>query len=635
MCARSLALAAALTTLLAATSAAGPSPTTPAVAELFSEFHWRAIGPMRGGRTCAAAGVAGRPYVFYIGVCNGGVWKTTDAGRTWTPIFDAQPTQSIGSVVVAPSDPNIIYVGSGEGLQRPDLSVGDGVYKSTDAGGTWTHLGLRDAQQIPNIAVDPTDPESIFVAALGHPYGPNAERGIYRSIDGGSNFEPVLQKDENTGGNDVEIDPRRPEVVYATLWESRQGPWENAAWSGTGGGIYKSVDGGRTWKQLTTGLPASGVIQAHLAIASSEPSRLYAAVASPAAGGAGDRVGLYRSDDAGASWKQITTDVRPAARIGGGDLPRPYVNPRDPDMVIMASTVAWKSVDGGRSWVPFKGAPGGEDYQGAWINPEDPDLMLLVADQGATITLNGGKTWSSWYNQPTAQLYHVAADNAFPYRLCSGQQESGSACVASRGNYGAISDRDWLPAGVDEYGCAAPDPLDPNIVYGGRNVSRFDRRTGQVSTVGPVIGGRAAPGGPAGPFRQVRTQPVVFSPADPHALYFGNNYLWKTTDGGLHWRAVSPDIARNRYELPKSIGKYADPSQVSRRGVIYTIGLSPLDAGRIWIGTDDGVIQTTADGGAHWRDVTPGAIGPFNSISGRGEIGGAARDRAAPPCLFR
>jgi len=443
---RTLALAGGLIAAVASftpSQAQLPAGTGP---DVFRELRWRSIGPFRASRNRSATGHAARPYTFYAGVVNGGVWKTTDAGRTWFPIFDEQPTQSIGAVVVAPSNPDILYVGSGEGLQRPDLSVGDGVYKSVDGGRTWTHLGLRDAQQIANIAVDPRNPDRLFVAALGHPYGPNRERGIYRSTDGGRTFQPVLQKDENTGGNDVDIDPSNPQVVYANLWESRQGPWENAVWSGVGG-IFKSVDGGATWRPLTNGLP-EGVNQANIAIAPSEPRRLYATVAT-------QRVGIYRSDDGGESWAQITTDTRPAGRIGGGDLPVPIVHPKNPDIVIMASTVSWKSVDGGRSWVPFKGAPGGEDYQGGWINPDNPDIIFMVADQGAVVSLNGGETWSSWYNQPTAQLYHVAADNAFPYRLCSGQQESGSACVASRGNYGAISDRDWLPVNVDEYGYVA------------------------------------------------------------------------------------------------------------------------------------------------------------------------------------
>jgi photosystem II stability/assembly factor-like uncharacterized protein len=571
---------------------------------LFAEMRWRAIGPHRGGRTKAVAGVPSQPYTFYIGVCNGGVWKTTDAGRTWKPIFDDQPTGSIGWVAVAPSDPNIVYVGSGEGLPRPDLSTGDGIYKSTDAGKTWTHLGLRDGQQIPKIAVDPRNPNRLFVAVLGHPYGPNQERGIFRSTDGGRTFQKVFYKDENTGGKDVDIDPYNPNIVYATMWEQRQGPWENAAWGGANGGIFKSIDGGTTWKQLKNGLP-EGLTQAELVIAPSNPWRLYATV------GVGGGGGIYRSDDAGDTWTRITTDSRPASRI---DEAVPHVHPKDPDTLLITNIVSWKSTDGGKTFVPFKGAPGGDDYQNAWINPNDPNIILLVADQGAVVTLNGGETWSSWYNQPTAQMYHVMADNAFPYRVCSGQQESGSACVASRGNDGEITFREWHPVGVEEYGYVAPDPLDPDIVYGGK-VTRYDRRTGQVSSVGPVGGRGGAPPG-AVSYRTVRTQPVVFSTVDPHALFYANNVLWKTVDGAVTWKQISPDLTRNSWTPPKSIGKYVgEPSAQSRQlGVIYTIGPSYRDINRIWVGTDDGLIQTTADGGLHWTDVTPPQMTPFMKV---------------------
>ncbi|MEO8909813.1 MAG: glycoside hydrolase [Gemmatimonadaceae bacterium] len=568
-------------------------------------LHWRSIGPLRGGRTRAAAGDPTRPYTFYMAQVNGGVWKTDDAGRTWNPIFDDQPTQSVGAIAIAPSDPNTIYVGSGEGLPRPDLSVGDGVYKSSDGGKTWQHLGLRDAQQIPQIAVDPTNPSRIFVAALGHPYGPNKERGIFRSLDGGRTFTAVLQKSEDAGGNDVDIDPSNPQIIYANLWEQRQGPWENSVWTGNGGGLFKSTDGGDTWKQLTNGLPPT-TNQVNLVIAPSNPRRLYAAVE---ANGPPDSVDIYRSDDAGESWTRITNDRRPALRIGGGDLPVPVVNPKDADMVLMGSVVAMKSTDGGRTWIPLKGAPGGDDYQNAWISPIDPNIVLLVSDQGAIVSVNGGNTWSSWYNQPTAQVYHVAADNAFPYRLCSGQQESGSACVSSRGAWGEITMRDWAPVGVDEYGYAAPDPLHPDIVYGGRSVTRFDRATGTVSTVGPLAGRTFAPG--QNPFRQVRTQPVVFSEADPRTLFFGNSVLWKTRDGGITWQQISPDLTRKTWAIPASVGKYTDPALVQQRGVIYTIGPSPIDANVIWLGTDDGVVERTMDGGGNWTNVTPPQIGPW------------------------
>jgi photosystem II stability/assembly factor-like uncharacterized protein len=580
-------------------------------------MRWRNIGPYRAGRTKSAAGHPSQPYTFYIGVCNGGVWKTTDAGRTWKPVFDSQPTGSIGSLVVAPSDPNVLYVGSGEGLGRPDLSVGDGVYKSTDAGKTWTHLGLRDGQQIPNIAVDPGNANRLFVAVAGHPYGPNDERGIFRSTDGGQSFQKVWFKDVNTGGNDVDIDPSNPNIVYATLWEERQGPWENAQWRGTGGGIYKSTDGGATWKALTNGLPQNGALtQANLAIAPSNSKRLYAAVAVNAA------TSFYRSDDSGETWTQVTQDNRPTGRIGGGDLPVPIVNPKDADMVISASTVAYKSIDGGTSWVPFKGAPGGDDYQNGWINPNDPNIILLVSDQGAVVSLNGGESWSSWYNQPTAQLYHVNTDNDFPYRVCGGQQESGSACVSTRGNDGQITFREWHPVGVEEYGYAVPDPRNPDVVYGGK-ITRYDRRTTQTQNISPVPGGRGGPTPPPGTpaYRTVRTLPVVFSGVDQRTLFFGNNYLWKTIDGGVTWTRLGDDPTRKTYELPASIGKYTDPALSIQRGVIYTIAPSYLDINRIWIGTDDGIIKTTTDGGTTWKDVTPPALTPwmkvFNMDAGR------------------
>lgn len=604
----------AIVCLVGAPVAQGPDVTYPS----FEAMRWRNIGPHRASRTVAAAGHRRHPFTFYMAAVNGGVWKTTDAGRTWYPIFDDQPTGSIGSIAIAPSDPSILYVGSGEGLHRPDLSTGDGVYKTADAGRTWTRLGLNDAQQIPRIDVDPRNPNRLFVAALGHPYGPNDERGIYRSLDGGRSFTKVLGKDENTGGNDVDIDPVDPKVVYATLWEERQGPWENAVWAGTGGGIFKSTDGGGTWKPLTKGLPH--VVQANLAISPADHRRLYAAVAyaeQPGTSGSRGTTGIFRSDDAGASWTKITTDTRPSGRIGGGDLPIPIPHPTQVDTVIMAATVSWKTTDGGKTWVVFKGAPGGEDYQNGWINPDNPDIMLLAADQGAVVTLNGGETWSSWYNQSTAQLYHVSADNAFPYRVCSGQQESGSACVASRGNYGAVSLRDWLPVGVDEYGYVAPDPLDPDIVYGGRSVTRFDRRTGQTATVGPS-GGRGGGGiATPGPIRSVRTMPVVFSELDKVSLFFANNYLWKTVDGGAHWTRISPDLTRASWEVPASVGKYRDdPSARSQqRGVIYTIAPSYQDIRRIWVGTDDGLIHVTADGGATWRNVTPPGVGPWAKVS--------------------
>ena len=565
-------------------------------------MHWRNIGPFRGGRSRAIAGVPSQPNVFYMAQSNGGVFKTTDFGRVWLPIFDDQPTGSVGALAVAVSNPNTIYVGSGEGLHRPDLSVGDGIYKSVDAGKTWTHLGLRDGQQIAQIAVDPKDENRLFVAVAGHPYGPNEERGIFRSLDGGKTFEKVLYKDENTGGADVKIDPANPNIVYASLWESREGPWENAKWDGTNGGMFKSVDGGKTWNQLTKGLP-EGIIQANFTVAPSEPKKLFSAIATAAG------VGLYISNDAGESWTIATNDARPATRIGGGDLPVLRFDPKNPEVIYSASIVCWKSADGGKTWSALRGAPGGDDYQNVWINPNDTNIILLGSDQGAIITVNGGATWSSWYNQSTAQIYHVNADNDFPYRVCGGQQESGSVCISSRGTDGEVNFRDWHPVAAEEYGYVTPDPLDANIVYGGK-LTRYDRRTAQAQNVLPKAFR-------SNDFRMVRTEPVVFSPVDPRVLFFAANTLWKTRDGGQNWEQISPDLTRKTYEIPASVGKYrnAPTAQAIQRGVIYAVAPSPLNVNIIWAGTDDGLVHLTTDGGKNWADVTPPQIGAWQKIS--------------------
>ena len=580
----------------------------------YQEMRWRMIGPTRGGRTRASSGVPSQPNVFYVGAVNGGVWKTDDAGRTWMPIFDEQPTQSTGAIAVALSDPNTVYVSSGEGLARPDLAVGDGIYKSTDAGKTWTHLAaLRDSQGIPALAVDSHDANRVFAAVLGHPYGANEERGIYLSTDGGQTWEKVLSKGENVGGSDVEIDPENPQIVYASMWELRLGPWEDAnEYQGTGGGLFKSTDGGKTWHPLTSGLP-KGVIQVNLTIAPSQPSRLYASVASARGEtGMGSEVGVYRSDDGGENWQHITTDPRPAGRIGGGDLPMPKVDPKNPDIVYCTSTVTMKSTDGGKTWISFRGAPGGDDYQNMWINPTDTNIMLLVGDQGALVTVNGGKTWSTWYNQPTAQLYHVATSNSFPYLVCGGQQESGSVCVSSRGNDGEITFRDWHPVGVIEYGYAAPDPLNPDIIYGAgrREVSKYWIKTGQVQDVTPVAAADPK-------YRADRTQPIIFSPIDPHTLYTTMNFLFKTINGGHTWQTISPDLAREHNAIPASLGTTAekDPRAEKQRGVIYSLAPSFKSLNTIWAGTDDGLIWTTRDGGAHWKNISPPELTPWSKVT--------------------
>ncbi|MGD0126089.1 MAG: glycoside hydrolase [Terriglobia bacterium] len=587
----------------AAASYAGAQQYSPA---LYQEMRWRLIGPHRGGRTRAVAGVPSQPNVFYMGQVNGGVWKSDDYGRTWNPIFDDQPTQSIGAIAVALSDPNVVYVASGEGLQRPDLSVGDGIYRSADAGKTWTHLGLRDGQQIPALAVDPRDPNRLFAAVLGHPYGPNEERGIFRSTDGGRTWQKVLYKDENTGGSDIEIDPSNPDVLYACLWRARQGPWEDRnEYGGASGGIFKSTDGGNTWNKLAGGLP-DDLMQAYVAIAPSNPQRLYSSLADA------HTTHIYRSDDAGEHWTQISTDTRPATRIGGGDLAIPAVDPKNPDVVYTASIVCWRSTDAGKTWTGIRGAPGGDDYQNLWINPNNPNTILLVSDQGAIVTVNGGETWSSWYNQPTAQLYHVIADDAFPYRVYGGQQESGSVGISSRGNDGEITFREWHPVGVIEYGYVAPDPLHLNIVYGGgrSSVSKFDWMTGQVQDVTPIVlrGDE---------YRTDRTEPVMFSPLDPHLLYCAANVLFETRNGGVSWQTISPDLTRPHPGIPASLGDLAakDEYAAKVRGVIYALAPSFKDINTLWAGTDDGLIWITRDGGKNWSNITPPELIPWSKVT--------------------
>jgi len=612
--------------------------------ELYSEMHWRSIGPTRAGRTRALAGVADQPNVFYIGFDNGGMWRSTDYGSTWHPLFDKEPTGSIGAIAVAPSDPNIIYVGSGAGIIRPDLSTGDGMYKSTDAGATWVHLGLRDSQMIADVVVDPTNPDRLFVGVLGHPYGPNDERGIFRSTDGGRSFEKVLYRDEYTSGNDLVIDPSDPNTVYATLWEQQQSFRESGEFGGTGGGIFKSTDGGTTWRPLTQGLPS--VIQANLALAPSNPRVLYAIaaglprVAEGAESAAGQSttgvVGIYKSTDAGEHWTPINVpagpmgeatphvDTRPLARIGGGDLPTLTVDPTNENIVYSSTVVMWRSEDGGNTWSAVVGAYGGDDYQKTWINPNDPNIILTVSDQGALVSGNRGESWSTWYTQPTGAMYHVTTDNDFPYRVCSGQQDSGSACVKSRSMDGMITFHDWHPVNIQEYGIAAPDPRDPDMVFGSSrsDVTLYNRKTGQTTRVGPDMGPRG------GPFnRNVRTMPILWSPVDPDLLFYTSNVVWQTRDRGHSWTRISPDLSRPTWDVPANAGKYTSGVTPSQQGTITALSASPLDVDILWAGTDDGNIQVTSDGGANWSNVTPPQIKPwtriFNIEAGHFDVGTA------------
>jgi photosystem II stability/assembly factor-like uncharacterized protein len=577
------------------------------------DLHWRLVGPFRGGRTRAITGVPGQPHTFLAGAVNGGVWKTDDDGRTWAPIFDSQPAQSIGAIAVASSDPKIVYVASGEGLHRPDLSVGNGVYRSSDGGKSWSHLSLDDSQQIPSIAVDPRDANRVYAAVLGHPYGPSAQRGVFRSLDGGITWSKVLYQDENTGSSFIRIDPFDASILYAGFWNARSGPWEDKTmYNGPHGGLFKSIDGGDHWQPLK-GLP-KGLSQLDVAIAPSARGRLYATVAtssSPAAqGGAAPSVGIYRSDDGGEHWRVATTDARPALRIGGGDLPILTVDPRNADILYSASIVAMKSTDGGLHWIPFKGAPGGDDYQQMWISPEDSQHIALAGDQGVLITVNGGRTWSTWYNQPTAQLYHVSVTPTYPYRLCSGQQESGSVCISSRGNDGIVTVREWHPVGVIEYGYVAPDPLDADVIYGaGRNVvTKTHLSTGQVQNISPVPL-------PSPDVRADRTEPILFSPQDPHRLYYAANRLYASSNGGESWQAISDDLARPASGSPPSVGEMHADKADAQRGVIYSVAASPVTKGLLWVGTDDGLIWVTSNEGAEWSNATPPELGPWSKVT--------------------
>ncbi len=595
--------------LFARPAAAEPARTPAATP--FAALHWRLIGPFRGGRTVAVAGVSARPGTFYMAPNNGGVWKSDDYGRTWNPIFDGQSSGSIGALAVADSNPNVIYAGSGEGLRRPDLSTGDGMYRSNDAGKTWLHQGLRDGQQIAAIAVDPRNAQRLYVAVLGHPFGPNAERGLYRSIDGGATYHKILGTGEDQGAVSVVIDPRHPDTVYAALWASRNGPWNltQVYEQHQHSGLYKSVDGGDTWTQLTTGLPRA-VGHIGIAVAGSDSNRVYALVEEP-----GDACGIFRSDNAGATWTQTTSESRVCGRAE--DFAGITVDPQQRDIVYSANTTTYRSIDAGKTWTGIKGAPGGDDYHTVWIDPANPKIILLGVDQGATLSTNGGVTWSSWYNQPTAQFYHVITDDRFPYRVFGGQQESGSAEVWSRGNDGAITFREFHPVGTEEYGYVAPDPLHPWRIYGGK-ATVYDERTGQTRDVSPTYDRTR--------FRFDRTNPLVWNRVDGRTLYLGLNVVFATRDGGRTWQQISPDLTRARPGQPPTLAHFNtdDPHAGRHRGVIYSLAPSYVDRRLLWAGTDDGLVWITRDGGAHWRNVTPPGLTAWSRVT---QIDGSHEDR--------
>ena len=553
------------------------------------------IGPFRGGRAEAATGVAGDPNTFYFGAVGGGIWKTTGAGAVWKPIFDGQHIASIGAIEVAPSDPNIIYAGTGETDLRSDIGFGDGVYKSTDAGKTWKNVGLRDSRQIGRILVHPTNPNIVYVAALGHAYGPNEERGVFRSTDGGQTWRKVLYKGPDIGAVDLAGAPEDPQTIYATLWNARRPQRiQYAPNEGPGSGLYKSADGGDNWTQIQGGgLPEDAWRRAGVAVARGTQGRRVYALIDAKAGG------LFRSDDAGRTWVRAGADPRITTR--GWYFGRVTVDPKNPDVVYLPNVALYRSVDAGRNFTIVRGAPGGDDYHFLWIDPSEPSRMILATDQGVTISVDAGATWNAWYNQPTAQFYHVATDNQFPYFVYGTQQDSGSVAIASRTGHGQITEQDRRSVGGSESGYIAPDPADPNIVYvagvyGG--LTRFDKRTAQGQNITPWPSFRFNADLPNWKYRYPWTPALVFSPAGRNTLYYGSQILLKTTDGGLHWEEISPDL-----------------TGMAKLGVIYTIAPSPLRAGQIWVGTDTGLVHLTRDGGKTWSDVTPPGVTEWSKIT--------------------
>ena len=569
----------------------------------FAGLQWRLIGPFRGGRSIAVTGVNSEPDHFYFGGVDGGVWESRNAGRTWEPIFDGEGVGSIGAIAVAPSASRTIYVGSGEADMRSDIAYGNGLYKSADGGKTWVHLGLDDTRQIAGIVVDPHDANVVYVAAGGHQYGPNAQRGVFKTIDGGQTWTRVLYKDENTGAFSLAMDPSNQNVLYAALWQTRRPPWNVYAPSnGPGSGIYKTSDGGKTWTQLHAGLP-DRIGRVGLAVSPSAPNRVYAMVDSAPAFG-----GLYRSDDAGRTWSLADGERRIWKR--GWYFSGVTVDPHDANTLYVMNTSTYRSTDGGRSFKAILGDPSGDDFHSAWIDPTNSNHIILGSDQGAVVSVDGGETWSSWYNQPTGQFYHVTTDDAFPYRVYGAQQDSGSDMQPSATKYLTISQQDFHPIDAGgESGSLAVDPRSPHLVYGGR-VTREDPQTGWEQDVDPTLDHLDKL------WRSTWTLPLTFSAADKVSLYTAHQNVWRTRNGGKTWTIVSPDLTRERTRVPSNLDPTtaADDNGFSRHGVVYAIAPSPLRRSELWAGTDDGLVWVTRNDGRQWKNVTPHELTAWSKV---------------------
>jgi photosystem II stability/assembly factor-like uncharacterized protein len=610
--------------------AVAPAAAQTVAPQLFNDMDWRLIGPFRAGRVVAVGGVPGDPTTFYFGAVDGGVWKTTDAGTVWKPIFDKEPVGSIGALAVSPSNPKVIYVGTGESDIRSDLASGNGVYKSTDAGVTWQHIGLDQTRQISRIQIDPTNPETVYVGALGHAYGPNPERGVYKSTDGGATWKRTLYKGPDVGVADLAIAAAAPKILFASLWDAHRPPWSTyAPLAGPGSGIYRSIDAGESWQECTGhGLPDGPWGRSGVAV-SSDGQRVYVVIAAA-------KSGLYVSNDGGTNWSLANADPRLTSRAWYFN--RVTVDPENADVIYVPNVALMGSRDGGKSVFIVRGAPGGDDYHELWVDPKSSSRMVLGVDQGTTISLDGGKTWSTWYNQPTAQMYHVTTDNEFPYTVYGSQQDSGGSAEPSRTDHGQISARDWFPASGSESGYVAVDPKDSKILYvsgGYGTVVRFDRRRSLSQDITPwpvqVFGSDIA----TRKYRDPWTPPLVFSPVDPIALYLGTQYVMKTVDGGLHWEEISPDLTGSTAGRPKVAGSVANAAAASQHnegpgkadgptpenaiargyGTLATVAPSYLDKDVIWAGSDTGVLSLTRDGGKTWANVTPAGMLPWSRVS--------------------